>query len=97
MLNVAVDVAVDEEELTESVEELKAKLETMKRLMKEQGERGGKGNRNYTARRDTIIDGTFLSAVFAVVFILIVGVSFYAFRNLYYAILKKFPSKHTEL
>ena len=87
----------DEEELTESVEELKAKLETMKQLMEEQVGYGSKKKNNYTSRRETIIDGTFLSAVFAVVFILIVGVSFYAFRNLFYAIMKKFPSKHTEL
>lgn len=55
-------------------------------------------NRRYYSRREaSLIDGNFLSAIFGVIFLLIVGVSFYAFQNLYFAILKKFPSKHTEL
>lgn len=45
---------------------------------------------------DSIIDGSFLSVVFGVVLTMIISVSFYAFQNLYFAILKKFPS-HTEL
>jgi hypothetical protein len=48
--------------------------------------------------RNTIIDGSFLSIVFTVVLLMIIGVSFYAFLNLYYAIIKKFhPKEHTEL
>lgn len=47
---------------------------------------------------DSIIDGNFLSVVFGVVLVLIISVSIYAFYNLYFAVLKKFPSKpHTEL
>lgn len=47
---------------------------------------------------DSIIDGSFLSVVFGVVLIMIICVSAYAFLNLYYAILRKFPAKpHTEL
>lgn len=38
------------------------------------------------------IDGNFLSAIFLITFIVIIVVSFYAFRNLYIAVLKKFPS-----
>jgi hypothetical protein len=46
----------------------------------------------------TIIDGSFLSIVFSVVLLIIIAVSFYAFLNLYYAIIKKFhPKEHTEL
>lgn len=92
--------------VTESVEELRAKLDAMKDLLAEEQLKqallnkrqvGGSSGTQYTARRESIIDGTFLSAVFAVVFLLIVGVSFYAFQNLYFAILKRFPAKHTEL
>lgn len=42
-------------------------------------------------------DANFLSIAFAGALAVIVSVSIYAFYNLYNAILKKFPSKHTEL
>lgn len=45
----------------------------------------------------SIIDGSFLSVVFGIALIVIITVSIYAFYNLYQAILKKFPSHHTEL
>lgn len=91
--------------VNETVEELRAKLDAMKDLLAEEQLKQALHNKRhgissglqYSARRDSIIDGTFLSAVFAVVFLLIVGVSFYAFQNLYFAILKRFPAKHTEL
>lgn len=54
-----------------------------------EGRRAGRGN--------GIIDGSFLSVVFGVALLVIITVSVYAFYNLYNAILKKFPSKHTEL
>jgi hypothetical protein len=44
-----------------------------------------------------IIDGNFLSIAFGGALLVIVTVSIYAFYNLYQAVLKKFPSKHTEL
>lgn len=44
-----------------------------------------------------IIDGNFLSVAFGGALLVIVTVSIYAFYNLYHAILKKFPSQHTEL
>lgn len=50
-----------------------------------------------SSKKESIIDGTFLSAVFGVVFILILGVSVHAFTNLYRAIVKKFTHVHTEL
>lgn len=48
-------------------------------------------------RHTGIIDGNFLSIAFGGALIVIVTVSIYAFYNLYHAILKKFPSRHTEL
>jgi hypothetical protein len=44
-----------------------------------------------------IIDGNFLSLAFGGALLVIVTVSIYAFYNLYQAVLKKFPSTHTEL
>ncbi|KAF6211937.1 hypothetical protein GE061_012454 [Apolygus lucorum] len=90
----------NEEDISESVEELRERLESMKKLLAEsQSKNRSRTSDSFTPsqRYDSLIDGNFLSAVFAIVFILIVGVSFYAFQNLYFAILKKFPAKHTEL
>ncbi|KDR16156.1 uncharacterized protein LOC110832762 [Zootermopsis nevadensis] len=92
-----IDVTDDNETsdvLTESVEQLRARLDAMKKLI---------DNPDKTANRrnqagNTIIDGSFLNIVFTVVLLMIIGVSFYAFLNLYYAIIKKFhPKEHTEL
>lgn len=44
-----------------------------------------------------IIDGNFLSIAFGGTLLTIICVSIYAFYNLYHAVLKKFPSRHTEL
>lgn len=69
----------------------------MKRMM---AERQMAADMEQTDRRNTgasIIDGSFLSIVFGVALIVIITVSIYAFYNLYHAILKKFPSPHTEL
>ncbi|XP_054272452.1 uncharacterized protein LOC128992747 [Macrosteles quadrilineatus] len=82
-----------------NIDEFRANVELMNRLMAESVkdlEKGAKGKTKKTPS-DTIIDGNFLSAVFAVVFLMIICVSVYAFYNLFVAILKKFPSKHTEL
>ncbi|XP_066995854.2 uncharacterized protein [Anabrus simplex] len=84
------------EEFVESVEELRARLDAMKRLMGDDLER--KRQKRKKLSGESIIDGSFLSVVFGVVLLMIIGVSFYAFMNLYYAILKKFPAQqHTEL
>lgn len=72
----------------------------MKRIMAERQNNGldfderSTGPRNGTAG---VIDGSFLSWVFGLALLVIVTVSIYAFYNLYHAILKKFPSHHTEL
>lgn len=75
------------------------KLESMKRIIDSEEDDEEQGSlRRKRKCRESIIDGSFMSAVFLVVLILILCVSFYAFSNLYYAILKRFPSrKHTEL
>lgn len=42
------------------------------------------------------IDGNFLSTIFMTTFVVIITVSFYAFRNLYIAVLKKFPASQQD-
>ncbi|KAK5639448.1 hypothetical protein RI129_011940 [Pyrocoelia pectoralis] len=84
----------------ETVDELRKRLNEMKRMMAErrmtrtefEGSSMGE-SRNSTG----VIDGNFLSWVFGVALLVIVTVSVYAFYNLYQAILKKFPTHHTEL
>ncbi|RZF37941.1 hypothetical protein LSTR_LSTR005441 [Laodelphax striatellus] len=89
--------ALPGEKITETVEELRAKLESMRSLLaNSQREKEGK-KRGGSTKNASIIDGTFLSAIFGVVLVLIVGVSFYAFQNLFWAINKKFNPRHTEL
>ncbi|XP_043280289.1 uncharacterized protein [Venturia canescens] len=87
------------EELSESVDELREKLANMKRMMEER--KGSTLGDLSTAkkRKETsdIIDGNFLSWIFVSALIVILSVSFYAFYTLYHAVLKKFPSRHTEL
>ncbi|XP_012256020.1 uncharacterized protein LOC105686043 [Athalia rosae] len=84
--------------IAESVDELRAKLSRMKSLMEA---RKGTTLGDLSARKkketSDIIDGNFLSWVFGSALVVILSVSFYAFYNLYHAVLKKFPSHHTEL
>lgn len=74
----------------------------MKRMMEERKAQGSGTKELFhgqakSLRGATMIDGNFLSFVFGGTFFVIVSVSFYAFYNLYFAVLKKFPSVHTEL
>lgn len=88
---------------TESVEVLRERLTSMKKLMSErqQQQKDSKASDIFTgnqpAPRTGIIDGSFLNIAFGSALVVIVSVSVYAFYHLYSAILKKFPSKHTEL
>lgn len=82
------------------MDELRKRLNEMKRMMAERQITGvdlddnrGRDSRNTVG----VIDGSFLSWVFGLALLVIVTVSIYAFYNLYHAILKKFPSHHTEL
>lgn len=91
---------LDTHNLSESVEDLRLKLEAMKRIIEnnEVDEEKRRTRRRGATCKESIIDGSFLSFVFVVVLLLIICVSIYAFLNLYYAVLKKYPGKkHTEL
>ena len=87
----------------ESIEELRNRLNAMKRLV---AERQQKTNTSpdtsefwtQPAKQTSgIIDSNFLSIAFGGTLLTIICVSIYAFYNLYHAVLKKFPSRHTEL
>lgn len=88
---------------SESVEVLRERLNTMKRLMTDRtnAAKNPTADDLFTSKPHTqhagIIDGNFLSMAFGGALLVIVSVSIYAFYNLYHAILKKFPSHHTEL
>ncbi|XP_076627657.1 LOW QUALITY PROTEIN: uncharacterized protein LOC143344922 [Colletes latitarsis] len=86
------------EDIAESVDELREKLANMKKLMEERkGTTLGEISAKKRKETSDIIDGNFLSWIFGSALIVILSVSFYAFYNLYHAVLKKFPSHHTEL
>lgn len=89
---------------TESVEVLRERLSTMKRLMAERTQQQQNNPASteeiFSTKRhrsEGIIDGNFLSIAFGGALLVIVTVSVYAFYSLYHAILKKFPSHHEEL
>lgn len=79
----------------ESIEEIRNKLKGMRKMMEDRqsGTSYGGGKR----QNASIIDGSFLSAVFGIALLVIITVSVYAFYNLTTAILKKFPHSHEEL
>lgn len=98
---------------TESVEVLRERLSNMKRLMADRHGSGSGGGGGIMGggrapsseemwmrpppRNPGIIDGNFLSVALVGALITILTVAVYAFYSLYVAVLKKFPSKHTEL
>lgn len=76
----------------------------MKRLIAEkQATDGAKGKSiddillNKSTKNPGIIDGNFLSCALCGALFVILAVAVYAFYSLYHAVLKKFPSHHTEL
>ncbi|KAL0100234.1 hypothetical protein PUN28_019570 [Cardiocondyla obscurior] len=96
----AADLPVGEsiEEIAESVDELREKLANMKKLMKERtGTTLGEISARKRKETSNMIDGNLLSWIFGLALMGILIVSSYAFYNLYYAVLKRFPSHHTEL
>lgn len=87
---------------TESVEVLRERLSTMKRLIAEKQEGAKKKSIdeilfNKPTKHAGIIDANFLSFALCGALCVIIMVAIYAFYSLYHAVLKKFPSHHTEL
>lgn len=83
-------------EITESVDELRERLNRMKKIM---AERKTTNDPRPLPRKDesSVIDGNFLSFVFGFTLVLIVSVSGYAFYNLFVAIMKRHGQYHEEL
>lgn len=88
----------------ESVDVLRERLSSMRRLMAEKQEtNSGKSQSiddilfNRTTKSAGIIDANFLSFAFCGALCVILSVAVYAFYSLYHAVLKKFPTKHEEL
>ncbi|KPJ03464.1 PREDICTED: uncharacterized protein LOC106116650 [Papilio xuthus] len=92
----------ESDDMLESIDELKERLTSMKKMMEER-KATGSGTKDLfqgharSLQGTTMIDGNFLSFVFGGSLFVILSVSVYAFYNLYHAVLKKFPSSHTEL
>ncbi|XP_030755940.1 uncharacterized protein LOC115882185 [Sitophilus oryzae] len=84
------------EETTESVDELRQRLDRMKKLMSDRNPNldGSSQRRN---NGPGVIDGNFLSVMFGVALAVIVSVSAYAFYNLFVAILRRNARYHEEL
>lgn len=96
---------------SESVEVLRERLNAMKRLMADRQRVHAKQQQqqqqqqasiddilfNKATKHAGIIDGNFLSFALCGALCVILVVATYAFYSLYHAVLKKFPSHHTEL
>lgn len=83
---------------------LRERLSAMKRLMKEKQSAASQKNQsiddilfNRSTKNAGIIDANFLSFALCGALCVILVVAVYAFYSLYHAVLKKFPSHHTEL
>lgn len=86
------------------MEALRERLSAMKRLIADkQASDGAKGKSideilfNKVTKNAGIIDANFLSFALCGALCVILVVAVYAFYSLYHAVLKKFPSHHTEL
>lgn len=98
VLNEDLDSEETIEDISESVDDLRERLANVKRMMKDQsGYTLGDIAAKKEKLRTDVIDGNFLSIIFSGVFIVVISASAWAFYNLYNAVLKKFPSRHTEL
>lgn len=100
---------IDSDLSSESVEVLRERLNAMKRLMAERQNASTKQQQQQqptsiddilfskATKHAGIIDGNFLSFALCGALCVILVVATYAFYSLYNAVLKKFPSHHTEL
>lgn len=81
----------------ETVGHLRQRLKAMKELVsEEESAKGGKKKRRRGKCIDTIIDGSMMGAVLAVCLAMVLGASFFAYKNLYYAIMRKwYPESYS--
>eukprot|EP00092_Neocalanus_flemingeri_P013124 GFUD01014142.1.p1 GENE.GFUD01014142.1~~GFUD01014142.1.p1 ORF type:complete len:103 (+),score=27.75 GFUD01014142.1:148-456(+) len=74
----------------ETVGHLRQRLNVMREIVKDEDKDGKKkGKRRKGKCIDTIIDGSLMGAVLAVCLAMVIGASFFAYKNLYFAVMKK--------
>merc|ERR1712154_400773 len=73
----------------ETVTHLRQRLNVMREIVKDEDRDGKKKKRKRGKCIDTIIDGSMMGAVLAVCLAMVLGASFFAYKNLYYAVMKK--------
>ncbi|XP_044730698.1 uncharacterized protein LOC123293827 [Chrysoperla carnea] len=95
----ATQLPYEEDCSSESVEDLRRRLNSMKQLMNERNNSAAHilNGDSQSSRNGSVIDDKFLSVIFMFVLCIIITVSSYAFYNLYTAIVKKFTPRHDEL
>ena len=84
-------VSTDQETITN----LRQRLKTMKEIFGDEIDTTDTSKRKRAAKRrngnciDTIIDGSFMGMVLAICLTMVLGAAFFAYKNLYFAIMKK--------
>jgi len=73
----------------ETVSHLRQRLNVMREICKDDDKNGKTKKRRRGKCIDTIIDGSMMGAVLAVCLAMVLGASFFAYKNLYYAVMKK--------
>merc|ERR1712029_597143 len=72
-----------------TVSHLRQRLNVMREICKDDDKNGKTKKRRRGKCIDTIIDGSMMGAVLAVCLAMVLGASFFAYKNLYYAVMKK--------
>jgi len=74
----------------ETVGHLRQRLNVMRDIVKDEDKEGKKKMKRRQGKCiDTIIDGSLMGAVLAVCLAMVIGASFFAYKNLYFAVMKK--------
>merc|ERR1712004_576003 len=88
----------------ETVSTLRQRLKTMKEMFGDEVDTTDTAKRKRASKRrngnciDNLIDGSFMGMVLAICLAMVLGAAFFAYKNLYYAVIKKmYPDQHTEL
>ena len=78
----------------ETISTLRNRLKTMKEIFGDEIDATDTAKRKRAARRrngcmDNLIDGSFMGLVLAVCLLMVLGAAFFAYKNLYFALMKK--------
>lgn len=86
-----------DDQLLSEVDEMKAQLKAMKQILQLKDQESKKKQNGSCNPFAMNISSNTMSIVFLMVLFFILFITVYAFSALYFAVLKRFPSKHTEL